>query len=443
MASEAVQSTPAPAAVTPAAVPPQVPAPAGPPRPQPRRPSWALKPIRFLASLRLTVVLLTMSLFLVFLGTLAQIDGGIWTIVSKYFRTFWVWVPFQLFVQFGQRFFGFPATLRVGGSFPYPGGYVIGTLLVVNLLAAHIVRFKVSWKRSGILLIHAGLILMLVGELVTAVAAVESQMLIKEGESSSVAIDSRHSELAVIDPSAADEDDIVTVPGKMLRKAGAVVSHPDLPFDVEVVRWMVNSGVRRRAGSEDTGPATAGAGLAFVAEEKPEVSGTSAGQNIDYPSAYLTFKDKATGRPLGTYLASTHPDFGEKRQWVKAGGKRYRVDLRFKRTYRPYSLHLIKFRFDRYMGTQTPRNYSSEVRLVDAERGEDRVVTIRMNEPLRYRGETFYQQSFLPSENGTILQVVRNPGWLMPYASCVMVSLGMLIHFGISLSGFLGRRARP
>jgi hypothetical protein len=68
-------------------------------------------------------------------------------------------------------------------------------------------------------------------------------------------------------------------------------------------------------------------------------------------------------------------------------------------------------------------------------------VLIYMNEPLRYQGETFYQSSFLPGDKGTILQVVRNPGWLMPYIACTMVSLGMIFHFGLHLIGFLRRRA--
>jgi hypothetical protein len=37
--------------------------------------------------------------------------------------------------------------------------------------------------------------------------------------------------------------------------------------------------------------------------------------------------------------------------------------------------------------------------------------------------------------------VVRNPGWLMPYVSCVLVTLGMLIHFGLHLATYLSRRA--
>ena len=44
-------------------------------------------------------------------------------------------------------------------------------------------------------------------------------------------------------------------------------------------------------------------------------------------------------------------------------------------------------------------------------------------------------------DKGTILQVVRNPGWLLPYVSCIFVAVGMLVHFGIHLIGFLSRRS--
>ena len=50
-----------------------------------------------LASLQLTVVLMALSIGLVFVGTLAQVDDGIWTVVEKYFRSAFVLVPLQLF----------------------------------------------------------------------------------------------------------------------------------------------------------------------------------------------------------------------------------------------------------------------------------------------------------------------------------------------------------
>ncbi|MGH7169132.1 MAG: cytochrome c biogenesis protein ResB, partial [Gemmataceae bacterium] len=147
-----------------------------------------LKPIkRFfkpIASLRLTVVLFALSMFLVFCGTLAQMDNGLWYILSGYFRAWLAWIPFQVFVRFGQVFFWFPKTWQVSGSFPFPGGYTIGGALLINLIAAHLVRFRLSWKRSGILLTHAGLILLMLGELVTGLFAVEGIMVIVTGESS-------------------------------------------------------------------------------------------------------------------------------------------------------------------------------------------------------------------------------------------------------------------
>src|SRR5437016_1507871 len=100
----APSAPPAPTGVTGAPLPP----PATPPAPAPR-PRWGVvKALKAIASLRLTVFLFVLSLILVFYGTLAQIDSGIWTIVRSYFRSFWVWIPLQLNVQFGQVFLGLP-----------------------------------------------------------------------------------------------------------------------------------------------------------------------------------------------------------------------------------------------------------------------------------------------------------------------------------------------
>ena len=37
-------------------------------------------------------------------------------------------------------------------------------------------RFKISWRRSGILLIHAGIVIMMLSELVTGLFAIEGNM---------------------------------------------------------------------------------------------------------------------------------------------------------------------------------------------------------------------------------------------------------------------------
>jgi ABC-type transport system involved in cytochrome c biogenesis permease subunit len=204
---------------------------------------------------------------------------------------------------------------------------------------------------------------------------------------------------------------------------------------------MVNSTEPEPAPADFVNPATAGDGKRLRAQEKREGTGVDADQRIDMASAYVTFWKKGTDENLGTYLVSIWQSaLTDQPQKITVDGRDYDVYLRFKRNYKPYTVTLEKFTHDVYPGTMTPKNFASTVHLVDPLKGMDLETTISMNNPLRYNGETFYQSSFLPGDSGTILQVVRNPGWTMPYISCLMVGLGMLIHFGITLWKFLSTK---
>jgi hypothetical protein len=488
MSDTSVKNVPAPAAIT---TDPKlqatVTAPEPPARPRGRKKNPLLVALEAVASLRLTVVLFALSLLLVFFGTLAQIDAGIWTVVKDYFRSFFVWIPVQLLVQFGQVFFGLSKTMTIPGAIPFPGGWTLGALLLVNMLAAYGLRYKLFARRFGILalvlgvdaaayffllrglpltslsficgatvlavanlavcfacrlgvlMLHAGLILMLAGEFITGVWAIEGNMVIEEGETTNVVIHNRQVELAVVDSSGKTEDTITVVPGRMLKQheKGAAISHDDLPFDIEVVKWMVNSELDRAAPKGEN-LATKGFGLERIAVERGEVSGVAARQTVETPSVYVKLTSKKDGSDLGTYLLSILL----KEQPITVDDKTYDVSLRFKHTYKPYSLELEEFRFDRYAGTSTPKNFSSRVRLRDPEFKEDREVTIRMNDPLRHRGDALFQSDWnKETERGTVLQIVRNPAWELPYWSCVLVSLGMISHFFLNLVSFLQRRA--
>ena len=396
-----------------------------------------------LASLKLTVLLFTLSIFLVFAGTLAQVHQGIWTVVGTYFRSFYVWIDLQIFAP--------TSIVTIPGSFPFPGGYVLGGLMLVNLLAAHAVRFKLTARRSGIILLHLGVILMLVGELVTALYAKEGNMTIDEGASVNYTENIREVELAIIDPSDAKDDSVVAVPESFLRdaangkgsfpkggiegSAGKTIHNQLLPFDIVVDEYMTNS---RLFGPKQAPPgskpkATAGVGKMIVAEAQPEVTGVEA-QQVNAPTALITLTK--SGKNLGTFLVSL---FIDQPDTITVDDKTYTINLRFRRTYKPYTLQLLDFKHDKFLGTNKPRNFSSLVRLTDPTQNEDRQVLIWMNHPLRYNGETFYQSAFKPGDGGTVLQVVRNPGWLLPYISCITVAVGMMIHFGVMLYDSLRR----
>jgi hypothetical protein len=449
-----------------------------------------------LGSLKLTVALLGAAILLVFFGTMAQVDQGIWPVLRQYFRCWIAWVDLKIFNWF------LPAGWGLDGGFPLPGGWLIGGALVVNLLVAHAQRISLkasggrlaggllvtaagagltwfaisrvfdadssgevispSWRvtrqllegagaalvlywgcrmlfarKAGIVLLHAGIIMMMVSELWTGLFAVEARMSIDEGQTVNHAEDIRHVELAIVDRSDPAVDDVAVVPEALLRR-GVTVRDPELPFDVEVVRYLVNSELRQRA-RHDPSPATAGDGLQAVAEERPPESGAGGAGKIDAASAYVSFKDKATGESLGCYLTSV---LLSRTQSVTAGGKPYEIALRFKRILKPYAVHLKDFQFNRYPGSNTPKDYSSYIRLIDAERGVDRDVRIWMNNPLRYRGDTLYQADFdQRTERTTILQVVENRGWMVPYVGCMIVATGLLGQFLATLIGFLRKRA--
>ncbi len=386
--------------------------------------------LKSLASLKLSVVLFALSMFLILAGTLAQTNEGVWTVVDSYFRSLFVLIPLQIFVPL--------KVARIPGVLPFPVGMTLGILLFINLLAAHAVRFSLSWKRSGIILAHAGVLLLLVGEFVTGAFAKEGNMSIEEGGSANFVEDSRSSELAVVDPSDPNNDFVVVVPQRMLaRDQSGAIAHGLLPFEIRVDEWMSNSHILgpMQASKAQLARATVGTGKQIAAVPAAPANGVD-GAMIDIPAAYITLF--SSGKELGTYMVS--PQLNGPQQ-VDVGGKPYLIQLRFKREYRPYTVTLIDFKHDKFTGTEMARNFSSQVRLTDPENHVDREVLIYMNHPLRHAGETFYQSAFMQDDRGTILQVVKNPGWLLPYISCGMVTLGLLMHFGVRLATSVRRKA--
>jgi ABC-type transport system involved in cytochrome c biogenesis permease subunit len=413
-----------------------------PPLPQVRKDDLWIRILTPLASLRITVVLFALALLLVFFGTLAMMTLSIQNAVDEYFRAWGiVWFPWQILVRFGQRFYAIPSNVHIDGSFPFPGGWLLGALMMVNLLAAHAVRFKLTWKRSGILVLHAGLIVLMVSEFIAGKFAAEGNMAILVGESSNYLQDPKRSEMAIVTPVSSKEDDVVVIPDSILREGG-LIQNDLLPFELEVRQFMPNSTLvpveQAPKGSKNL--ADTGDGLDVVAVERPVISGTDTEQKVDLPAAYVTLRQKDTGASLGTYLfsmGSMTRDYPP--QKVALGDTHYQVSLRLKRTYKPYTVELLKFHHGVYPGTDKPKDFSSYVRLADPDNHVDREARIWMNHPLRYAGETFYQSSVLGGDQGTVLQVVRNPGWLLPYIACIMVALGMLIHFMIKLTTFLSK----
>ena len=374
---------------------------------------------KFFSSLRLTVVLLVLAMALVFIGTLAQVKLGLYMAQAEYFRSFFVWWKPN------------GSSLRIP---VFPGGWLLGTLLLVNLIAAHIERFSFSKKKIGIFLTHAGLILLLLGQFLTEIYQIESTMSLKEGESRNFTEDSARNELALIDLSYnSDSNQVVAIPQSWL-KPGETISHASLPFSIRVKNFFVNSkafGPMQAQTNAIHSASGAGAKIGLAPAEK-----VTSMDDEDKPAALVEVV--ANDKVIGEWLVSTWFTKYEitDPQTFDFNGHTYEIGLRPTRYYKPYSITLIDFTHDVYPGTQIPKNFSSKVHLSDPTKHEERDVLIYMNNPLRYSGETFYQAGFMQGDSGTILQVVNNPAAVTPYVSCTLVGLGLLTQFLMHLIGF-------
>jgi len=312
-------------------------------------------------------------------------------------------------------------------KFPFVGGYLLGITLLVNLLSAHFQRFKFSRKKIGIFMTHAGLIFMLLGQLVTDKFQVESNLRLEEGQTKGYSISGNECELVIIDKSKPNTDTVAAIPAEVLGK-NKTYRAGSLPFEITVLDYFTNSDLVQ-LGQEQPNNAMRGKGLELAAIDKESVTSL---EEVNFPGAYIQLRS-TDGTDLGEWMVSAL--FGALRQPIpeqtfEHDGRLYELALRFKRYYTPYDIELIDFKHDKFQGTEKARNFSSLVILRDRATGAEREVNIWMNHPLRTHGKTYFQASFDPeNDRATVLQVVRNPGWVTPYISCALVGLGLLIQF--------------
>jgi ResB-like family len=516
--------------------------------------------IKFFASLRLTVVCLAFGIALVFFGTLAQVDEGLYAAQNRWFRSFFI-----INAHIGR----WPVPL-------FPGGYLIGITLLINLITAHITRFKLTWRKSGIFLVHAGLVLLLLGQLFTDMFATEGALRLSVGETRNFSEDFHANELVVIDTSDPTADQVVAIPESIVAKQGEI-NHASLPVTLHVKGFWPNCELLDRppAGAKAVGAThgtfahhlvlplaetdvTEQARAAVLIEmiddhgtlgtwlvptlasrmEEPErfrVAGRHWNMTLVYAPAMggnflmitdpgssqeeqpdpISERDLKAGRELtaerlpfkirvrefwprcrlyrqpsakavapeitrgpfsgmiveplaevktqdernlpaalvevvspqgslGTWLL---PSAYDANQGFTLDGKKFQMAMRFARHYKPFSVTLLEASHKKYRGTEIARDYRSRVR-VQRENGEALESEVYMNAPLRFGGYTFFQYQMAadesvmrPGERPTsTFQVVKNPSWLAPYISCIVVGFGLVVQFMIHLVGFIIKR---
>jgi hypothetical protein len=207
--------------------------------------------IKVLCSLWVTVITLTISVVLVFLGSWAQVNEGLWEAQARWFKSWFI------FRQAGDGWLVPPI---------FPGGHLLGTVLLVNLLAAHARRFHWHFQKVGIQIIHFGIILLLVGQFLTDELAVESMLSFREGETKQYTEMPRDSELVFTTDTPDGRERVVAIPDEILEKTAnekGLIQRDDLPFTVKVLNHGANGDVLERKLILDTFARLSGA-LAMV-----------------------------------------------------------------------------------------------------------------------------------------------------------------------------------
>lgn len=342
---------------------------------------------------------------------------------------------------------------------PDPGLRIVWQLAksgIVSLvmLAGLILLFG---ARGGNVLIHLGIGLLMVGQFVFGDRQREERISLYEGQRTSAAVQTDIVELAVIDTTLPDKDTVVAFDHPLLERSaarGTPLTDPSLPFEIKVERWMVNSDMKSRR--SDPKLQSDAADLIGI---PPEIAFVEVGKSggakseMNFATAYLTIREKKSSKELGRYAVSQFLNDPTVRprailNHVDSDGRHFDLALRFRRNLKPFAFELKDVVLEQYTGTAIPKDYSSYVRIVDDSGTTLQEGRIWMNSPMRFRGETYYQSQYTSAQQSplgveqTVLQVVTNAGWLIPYVSCVLVGLGMLAHFSVTLTRFASRYDR-
>lgn len=328
--------------------------------------------------------LLIWLMVLLVIGTFSQQQNGLHFAQQQYFSSYVFWWA---------------------NLIPFPGMRLVLLLLFVGLFLK---LFTEKWSKgnAGPIVVHIGVLLLLLGGFLTAHFSYEGNMTIVEGGSSHFLSDYYDVELVIVDTVKGRYDTTTAFSQRTLKK-GKLLRADSLPFRLRIQKFCQNC--------------------------RLESGGSSNVRLIQIPTSSSEEKNRAgvTFKVVGTkhFTGNTYTvlEHGSTHPHVKIGEKSYTFQVRRARTYLPFTVSLLRFEKNLYVGTNMAKAYQSDVILKDGNRKMRRLIA--MNHPLRYKGYTLYQASYIEGldRNITILAVVKNYGRIFPYISNLIITLGIIL----------------
>lgn len=376
-----------------------------------------------ISSMRLSVVLLLLLLLLTYLGTLYQVEHGLYLAQKTYFDSWWLSQP-----------------LGESLAVPLPGGLLVMTVLFVNLVVGGLIRMKFTKRRLGVIITHVGILYLLFAGFVKFAYSDEGALQLFEGQQGDEYRSYYEWEVVIGEPLGGGRTREYLIPQEQLgareRGHGARFEHERLPFSVEFSGYVPNSRPLPKGPMfEVEVPIVDG----FFLQEQERV--VEAERNV--PGCYATLRDDdgaifAEGILWGGSAAPLV---------VELDGAAWSFDMRKQRMTLPFSVKLDETARELYPGTSKPRSFMSDVTFTAGEQSQE--IRIQMNEPLRHAGFVLYQSGWGPDNARpgdrlfSVFAVVRNPADRWPLYACIVISIGLLLQFSQSLLAHIRRELRP
>ncbi|MCR9244069.1 MAG: cytochrome c biogenesis protein ResB [bacterium] len=402
--------------------------------------------VGLLSSLKLAVVLVLLLGVLTWLGTLAQVENGLYEAQKLYFESWFVIAELPL--SWWGDYLG---TLRI----PLPGAYPVMILLFVNLIVGGMVRLKVKLRNIGVLITHVGIGLLLIAGFVKLHYSVAGYVALYEDIPANVGSDkvvrtsefvSFHDyELALLK----DEGSTIverTIPEAALvaaREDTVKITDPDLPFQIEVHHWFDNCKAVARGSRPAPTPVVDGVFLLPKKRHEKREANIAGCYVIVTAAEGARHEGIVVGNELRPFTRYRYPFVFE------VGGVRYALDLRRVIRELPFEVELNEFKKTDHPGTLTPADFRSFVTVREGE--VEQPVQIYMNTPLRRDGFVLYQTNWGPQLPGgrpgpgplySVFEASENPSDKWPEWACWIIAAGILAHLVIKLSMFLASMSK-
>lgn len=322
-------------------------------------------------------------------GTIAQKYIGLYQATHIFFIAPIIWIDFV----------------------PLPGMPVFMTLVFINLAVK--LLFKSPWtlQNSGIIITHISVLLLLLGGLFTALFSHEGYIALGKGERKNIVSDYHAREFVVLGENGAP----------LIRMNHDGISQHQqigngiLPFSIEIQETCQHCKIVARKNKTENHKGMA---------QHMHLTPAPPHKNDEENMAGLTFQIKHQDTQDIFVVLEDVPKIPS----ITIEGKTYKFVLRREHRALPFSITLLDFSKEIHPGTTMAKSYQSKVLIRDGDMQWESVIS--MNEPLRYKGYTFFQSSFIQSPQGdvSVLAAVWNVGRSFPYISGLAMCIGLILH---------------